>query len=323
MVAAILERRGTRLVHNRAGANMAGGVASALAAAARRGGAPRRRPRAVRGRRVLARRRCAAELRPRAVLLANLFRDQLDRYGELETIADRWAEVVAGLPAAHARSCSTPTTRSSPTSGATARRIYFGVDDDALALPGAAARVGLQALPPLRAPPTSTRPSTSATSAATAARTAARAGPTPRCGATDVELRGIRSRRVHARTRADGRPRASSCRCPASTTSTTRSAPRRCACALGRAARRRRRRPGRGRARVRPRRDDRARRPARRRSCCVKNPAGANEVLRTLALEGTRARRPRRAQRPHRRRPRRLVGVGRRLGADRPARARG
>ena len=33
----------------------------------------------------------AAQLRPRAILLGNLFRDQLDRYGELETIADRWA----------------------------------------------------------------------------------------------------------------------------------------------------------------------------------------------------------------------------------------
>ena len=38
MTAAILERTGERLVHNSAGANMAGGVASALAAAARRGG---------------------------------------------------------------------------------------------------------------------------------------------------------------------------------------------------------------------------------------------------------------------------------------------
>ena len=37
------------------------------------------------------------QLQPRALLLANLFRDQLDRYGELETIADRWARVVAGL----------------------------------------------------------------------------------------------------------------------------------------------------------------------------------------------------------------------------------
>ena len=33
------------------------------------------------------------------------------------------------------RSCSTPTTRSSPTSAATATPLYFGVEDDALALP--------------------------------------------------------------------------------------------------------------------------------------------------------------------------------------------
>ena len=38
MVASVLERTGATLVHNRAGANMAGGVASALAAASRRGG---------------------------------------------------------------------------------------------------------------------------------------------------------------------------------------------------------------------------------------------------------------------------------------------
>ena len=32
------------------------------------------------------------------MLLSNLFTDQLDRYGELETIADRWAAMVAALP---------------------------------------------------------------------------------------------------------------------------------------------------------------------------------------------------------------------------------
>ena len=79
------------------------------------------------------RRRAAS---PRALLLANLFRDQLDRYGELETIADRWAGVVARRPAAR-RSCSTPTTRSSPTSAATAPTpCYFGVEDTAMAMPG-------------------------------------------------------------------------------------------------------------------------------------------------------------------------------------------
>src|ERR671937_1381530 len=96
MVASILERTGARLVHNRAGANMAGGVASALAAAARRGG------RELDGDLGLFEvdefwlGPVVEELEPRALLLGNLFRDQLDRYGELETIADRWSAIVAG-----------------------------------------------------------------------------------------------------------------------------------------------------------------------------------------------------------------------------------
>src|ERR1019366_3912987 len=40
----------------------------------------------------------AAQLRPRVVLLGNLFRDQLDRYGELETIAESWERVIEDGP---------------------------------------------------------------------------------------------------------------------------------------------------------------------------------------------------------------------------------
>ncbi len=36
-------------------------------------------------------------IRPRVVSLGNLFRDQLDRYGELETVAERWRAAVATL----------------------------------------------------------------------------------------------------------------------------------------------------------------------------------------------------------------------------------
>ena len=129
MVASILGRTGTRLVHNRAGANMAGGVAPALADASRDPGdmglfeVDEFWLGAV-----------AAELEPRAVLLGNLFRDQLDRYGELEIIADRWAEIVAGLPDATALVLNAD----DPLVADLGRRrdaVYFGVDDDALALP--------------------------------------------------------------------------------------------------------------------------------------------------------------------------------------------
>jgi UDP-N-acetylmuramyl tripeptide synthase len=135
MVAAILERTGVRLVHNRAGANMAGGVASALLGAAYRGG--------IDGDAGLFEvdefwlDSVVPELRPRALLLANLFRDQLDRYGELETIADRWAATVA----------ATPDTRlvlnaDDPLVADLGREhkhvTYFGVEDDAVALSGMA-----------------------------------------------------------------------------------------------------------------------------------------------------------------------------------------
>ena len=54
MIASVLERAGISLVHNRAGANMAGGVASTLLSAARSGDAISGETRPVRDRRVLA-----------------------------------------------------------------------------------------------------------------------------------------------------------------------------------------------------------------------------------------------------------------------------
>jgi UDP-N-acetylmuramyl tripeptide synthase len=41
----------------------------------------------------------AAALEPRVICLGNLFRDQLDRYGELEIVAERWRTIVDALPA--------------------------------------------------------------------------------------------------------------------------------------------------------------------------------------------------------------------------------
>ena len=132
MVASILERTGARLVHNRAGANMAGGVASALAAAARRGG------RELDGDLGLFEvdefwlGPVVEELEPRALLLGNLFRDQLDRYGELETIADRWATVVAARRdrTALVLNADDPLVADL---GRDAEPVYFGVEDDRMA----------------------------------------------------------------------------------------------------------------------------------------------------------------------------------------------
>ena len=89
MIASIMRAAGREPVHNRAGSNMHWGVATALLE--QEGGEglfeldeawlPR----------------VAPQLRPRLLVLGNLFRDQLDRYGELERLADEWAELVESL----------------------------------------------------------------------------------------------------------------------------------------------------------------------------------------------------------------------------------
>jgi lipid II isoglutaminyl synthase (glutamine-hydrolysing) len=137
MVASILERGGTRLVHNRAGANMAGGVASALLQATRRGAR-------LSGDTGLFEvdefwlGQVVDELRPRALLLANLFRDQLDRYGELDTIADRWLDVCARTTADLVLNADDPTVadlgRARGGDEPAAGIVFFGVADDAIAL---------------------------------------------------------------------------------------------------------------------------------------------------------------------------------------------
>ena len=134
ITAKILGRAGRTLVHNRAGANMAGGIASALLAASH-------------GEREIAGDTglfevdefwldtVTAQARPRAILLANLFRDQLDRYGELETIADRWSHVVAGLPADTALVLNADDPLIADLGRERLGVTYYGIDDDALALP--------------------------------------------------------------------------------------------------------------------------------------------------------------------------------------------
>jgi lipid II isoglutaminyl synthase (glutamine-hydrolysing) len=92
MVAAILREAGLEAVHNRAGANMPGGVATALLEQTRRNGESRIGLFEVDEAWL---RTVVEDLSPHTVLLGNLFRDQLDRYGELEKLADEWSALVA------------------------------------------------------------------------------------------------------------------------------------------------------------------------------------------------------------------------------------
>ena len=100
MLAAILARDGTRFVHNAAGSNLSRGLASALAQ--RTGWRGRLRAAdATLGLFELdeaAFVRAAPALRPRTATFLNLFRDQLDRYGEVDAVAQRWQAALAATP---------------------------------------------------------------------------------------------------------------------------------------------------------------------------------------------------------------------------------
>ena len=80
-----------RLAWNRAGANLLSGIASALVDS-------RKADLGLFEVDEAALPEAVARLRPRVVTLGNLFRDQLDRYGELELVAERWRAAVAALP---------------------------------------------------------------------------------------------------------------------------------------------------------------------------------------------------------------------------------
>jgi len=89
MLATILNAQGRHPVHNRAGSNMTWGVATALLEQKGDEGLfevdeawlPE----------------VARRLAPGTILLGNLFRDQLDRYGETEALADAWAEMAVSM----------------------------------------------------------------------------------------------------------------------------------------------------------------------------------------------------------------------------------
>jgi lipid II isoglutaminyl synthase (glutamine-hydrolysing) len=133
MIAAILAAEGRPPVHNRAGSNMTWGVATALLEGRGAEGLfevdeawlPR----------------VAQQLRPRLIVLGNLFRDQLDRYGEMETLAEEWAKAVDAAPAGTglALNADDPLIADLGRDPDTERPrdgvLYFGIEDHSQALP--------------------------------------------------------------------------------------------------------------------------------------------------------------------------------------------
>ncbi|MBD2771643.1 Mur ligase family protein [Iningainema sp. BLCCT55] len=97
LLSSILERSQFRVAHNSTGANLENGLMTALLATTNLVGnldvdyailevdenvIPK----------------VLTQIQPRIILCLNLFRDQLDRYGEVDTISKRWTKVISTLP---------------------------------------------------------------------------------------------------------------------------------------------------------------------------------------------------------------------------------
>ncbi|MEA5581697.1 Mur ligase family protein [Nodularia harveyana UHCC-0300] len=97
LLCTILERQGYRIAHNSTGANLENGLMTALMENTSLLGTlnvdyailevdENIVPRVLK------------PLQPRIILCLNLFRDQLDRYGEVDSISKRWTKVISTLP---------------------------------------------------------------------------------------------------------------------------------------------------------------------------------------------------------------------------------
>lgn len=134
LISSILEEK-DKLIHNRQGSNLLRGIASTLVAGS-----------SIKG-------KLSANLgiwevdeatlqevlnniTPKTVILLNLFRDQLDRYGEIESIRQKWQKALATLP----KSVNLIVNADDPqlsflASQLKAKTIFFGVDDTKINLP--------------------------------------------------------------------------------------------------------------------------------------------------------------------------------------------
>jgi UDP-N-acetylmuramyl tripeptide synthase len=129
MVATILRDDGYEVLHNRAGANLVTGLtATALARSTIVGHLAAdiglfetdeaALPQAL------------AETQPRLVIIHNLFRDQLDRYGEVDTLAQAWHAALATLPStARVLLNADDPAVAYLGSGLAAQVTYYGLDD--------------------------------------------------------------------------------------------------------------------------------------------------------------------------------------------------
>jgi UDP-N-acetylmuramyl tripeptide synthase len=136
----ILQGAGLRPIHNRAGANLLSGLFTAVA----QGTDWRGDPRGDIGLFEIDEATVPAALRhiePRVLLLHNIFRDQLDRYGEVHFVGNLWREAIGTLPASTTLVLNVDDPLVAALAAGASNVIAYGIDDPSvgeLSLPHAA-----------------------------------------------------------------------------------------------------------------------------------------------------------------------------------------
>lgn len=128
LLSTILKNQGLRVVHNRAGSNLVRGLASTLIE--HQSFFRRSKPWGIFEVDEAALPKVLEQITPDLLLVNNLFRDQLDRYGEVTKIHTLWKEALTDLP----ESTTVLLNSDDPNvadlgTHLTAKTIYFGLDD--------------------------------------------------------------------------------------------------------------------------------------------------------------------------------------------------
>lgn len=146
-IAAILQDGGLRVWRNREGSNLMRGIASSLVIRALPNGKLRRSGNAISILEVdeATLPQLVQDVSPRITIFTNLFRDQLDRYGEVESVITYWKQAIKNLP-----ETSTLVLNADDPAVAslgevfTGRTLYYGIEDlafDAHATPNTEERL--------------------------------------------------------------------------------------------------------------------------------------------------------------------------------------
>jgi UDP-N-acetylmuramyl tripeptide synthase len=136
-IAAILSDAGLRVWRNREGSNLMRGIAGALVIRTQPNGRLRRAGQAISIFEVdeAVMPRAVQTIPTRVAVFTNLFRDQLDRYGEVDSVLERWQQTISALPEETllVLNADDPTIADLGRHFA-GRVVYFGIEDGTLDL---------------------------------------------------------------------------------------------------------------------------------------------------------------------------------------------